>query len=401
MIKQNNENNKHSSTAFGGIASNTRLIPPNTTPTTTNKYSLVTDSKELHNNTSKQKDLAVFHNHSDWLTLNFTGLPKHQFDELVKRLSRGLATVEKDKAFSQGEKAKSYQHTINSPIGFKGAYNSSKIEKGIDNRYELTISLSGQYFASMTIIEQQELYRDLHSKYSATCSRVDVAIDDYSFENIPLNEMIKAYREGNYFDFKNYHHETDESNPNNPTTTHYFGSKGSKKLVRIYKHKNESQRLETQFRGKYAQKAFETIATLERKNETDEEWSKVIYKTIGRIAIGAIDFRDKSKLKNKKKACKSKTKRLPFWEQFTNQIGEPILIRVPTAKTDMSNHQRSFNWLEKTASKTLAKAFHVLGENRFFDYLYRLIKVGESKFTPQDRKQIEYLQDNIEYLNFD
>ena len=49
--------------------------------------------------------------------------------------------------------------------------------------------------------------------------------------------MKEAYRRGDYFDFKTYHHETDEADPNNPTTVHYFGAKGTKKLVRVYKQK--------------------------------------------------------------------------------------------------------------------------------------------------------------------
>ena len=64
-------------------------------------------------------------------------------------------------------------------------------------------------------------------------------------------------------------------------------------------------------------------------------------------------------------------------------------------------HQRSFDWVEKKASKTLAKAFYILGVERFFDYINKLVRIGESKFTPQDRKQIEYLKANLEHLNLD
>ena len=65
----------------------------------------------------------------------------------------------------------------------------------------------------------------------------------------------------------------------------------------------------------------------------------------------------------------------------------------------MSSHQATFNWFEKYASKTLAKAFHILGESGFINYVYRLIKLGESRFTPQDLKQIKYLKNNLEHLD--
>ena len=67
--------------------------------------------------------------------------------------------------------------------------------------------------------------------------------------------------------------------------------------------------------------------------------------------------------------------------------------------TFLTKYQAKFNWLEKYASKTLAIAFHVLGGEKFINYVYKLIKLGESKFTPKGNKLIEYLQNNLEYLD--
>ena len=302
MIKLNPENSNDLKAPLGELASNTRLDIPNTTPTTFNKSSITTDNNTLQPIQPNEEFPSVFHNHLDWLTTNFERLTEPEFEELINLTGRGLITFEKGKSWSSGEKAKSYQNTINSPLGLKGAYNCYQAENSLDKFYDLTISLPGTYFSSLTAIEQWELCRDLRINYQASCSRTDTSIDDYSFENIPINEMIEAYRRGNYFGFKEYHHETDEKDPKNPDIVHYFGAKGSKRLVRVYKHKNQSLRLETQFRGKYAQGAFEAIATLERDDETDDEWNKIIQKTIGGLAVGAIDFRDKSKLQNPKKS---------------------------------------------------------------------------------------------------
>ena len=338
---------------------------------------------------------------SAWLSVSFERLSESRFEELINLTGRGLIVLENGQSWSSGERAKTYQNTIAAPNGLKGAYNSYKVENGLDSHYDVTISLSGQYFSSLITIEQWELYPVLHSKYQAKCSRTDASIDDYSFDKIPLYQMIEEYRNGNYFDFRGYHHETDEKDPDNPTTVHYFGCKGSKKLVRVYNHKNKSLRLETQFRGKYAQVAFEAIANLKRDDETDEEWTKIIQKTIGGIAVGAIDFRDRSKLKNPKKASKSKTKSFTWWQDFIDQIGAVHMIRIPTTKPNLETHQTTFDWLEKMVSKNLAIVFNVIGSERFFDYILRLVKLGESKFTLQDKKKIEYLRDNLDYLNFD
>ena len=301
MINLNSEYSNNSKTALGELASKTRPITPNTTPTTTNKASTSTDTSKLQQLNSDNNSPTVFHNHFDWLTINFEGLTKLDFDNLINLIGKELVALEEGKSWSSGERAKNYSNTIHSPIGLKGAYSSYKTENDVDTHHDVTISLSGQYFSSSTSIEQWKLCRDLFTKYQAKCSRIDTSIDDYSFKNIPIDKMKEAYRRGDYFDFKTYHHETDEANPNNPITTHYFGAEGSKKLARVYNHKNESLRLETQFRGKYAQVAFQAIAILKRDDETDEEWTKIIQKTIGGIAIGTMDFRGRSHLKNPKK----------------------------------------------------------------------------------------------------
>jgi hypothetical protein len=152
-----------------------------------------------------------------------------------------------------------------------------------------------------------------------------------------------------------------------------------------YIHKNESLRLETQFRSDYAQAAFQALATIEREDESDEEWDKIIQKNIGGIAVGAIDFRDKSKLKNKSKACKSKTNRLSFWQNFIDKIGVMHSIKLQPKQLDLSQHQSMFDWLKKYVSKNLAIAFHVLGKDRFISYILKLVKYGETKFTPQEK----------------
>ena len=401
MIKPNTEKSNSFQTHQGEIASNTRLITPSTTATTDNKYSQPTDTKQLGNTSPNQQNLGILHNHLDWLTVNFTGLTEYQFQSLLERTGRGFTTVEKGESFSQGKKAKRYQNTIHSPIDLKGGYSSYQAEDSLDIIYDVTISLTGEYFSALTTIKQQQLCRDLSLNYPVSCSRIDVSIDDYTFELIPIDKMTEAYRRGDYFDFRKYSHKTDESDSNNPTTTHYFGADGAKRKVRVYNHKNKSLRLETQFRGEYAQPVFQTLATSKKEDETDEEWTKIVQREIGGIAVGAVDFRDKSKLKNQKKACKGKTKRLAFWQEFIDQVGAVNLIRAETKKTDLTMYQNKFNWLETMASKTLAIIFHLLGNDRFICYMYKLVRLGEDKLTPKDRKTIEYLKANLEHLNLD
>jgi hypothetical protein len=74
---------------------------------------------------------------------------------------------------------------------------------------------------------------------------------------------------------------------------------------------------------------------------------------------------------------------------------------MTSKKPDLSLHQAKLYWLKRCVSKTLAVLFQVLGKERFVSYLYQLIEHGESKFTQQDMKLIEYLQNHVEYLDLD
>lgn len=105
MINPNASKNNNLKAPLGGKQRNTRSILPNTTPTTTNKSTEVTTNKQLHQLHSKKKDLAVLHNHLDWLTINFSQLSEPEFEELLDFVGRGLIVLEKGKS-SNGKKAK-------------------------------------------------------------------------------------------------------------------------------------------------------------------------------------------------------------------------------------------------------------------------------------------------------
>ncbi len=119
--------------------------------------------------------------------------------------------------------------------------------------------------------------------------------------------MVKAYQEGNHFGFQEYQQYQN---------THYFGSRNkSRKLVRVYQ-RSDCLRYEAQFRYHHAKSVFREIAHLGLTRRNDENWSREIQKTLGNLAIGAIDFRDKSK----GSTSKARTKRLPFWQKFINKV---------------------------------------------------------------------------------
>lgn len=106
MIEPNVAEGNNLKAPLGGKQRNTRFILPNTTYTTTTNLPKVTTTKGLQQSISNDKDLAVLHNHLDWLTVNFSKLSEPEFEELLDLTGRGLIVLEKGKSWSNGEKAK-------------------------------------------------------------------------------------------------------------------------------------------------------------------------------------------------------------------------------------------------------------------------------------------------------
>lgn len=247
--------------------------------------------------------------------------------------------------------------------------------------------------ANLSPIEQYDLicYLDKIKGIKWT-DRNDLAIDDYSYQIIPLEEMKEAHQEGNNFGYQRQWFEgTNGNKETEGSITEYFGAKTSDKKVRIYSHKNKCMRFEAQLRGSYAEAAIKKLVSLERTTENDEEWSLKIQQTLGSIAVGTIDFRDKSKLKNKNNSCVNKTKRLTFWQEFIDQIGDSTKIKIATNKAKNETLESVLKWMYKYVKKRLAMLLLTFGE----EYILRLAKEGVNSLTAKDYKTIECWKNEI------
>ncbi|AFZ35072.1 replication initiation factor [Stanieria cyanosphaera PCC 7437] len=283
---------------------------------------------------------------------------------------------------------------MSSPKGIAGGFNkiASKDFENSSNTYDVAIDIKGSYLANLTPIEQYNLVSYLARVEGCKIGRFDLAIDDYSYQKIPLEEMKKAYKEGNNFGFK-HHWDTglNENGEIKGSRTEYFGGRTSDKKVRVYSHENKCMRFEAQLRGKQAESAIQNLTSLTRTTESDEEWNLIIQKTLGGIAVGIIDFRDKNKLKNLGKASRDKTKRLPFWQQFIDEVGSVIKLKPTTNKVKNEALESKTKWFNKYAIKTLAQLALVYGD----EYVLESIKQGKASLTPKDHKEIEYWKSEI------
>jgi DNA relaxase NicK len=228
------------------------------------------------------------------------------------------------------------------------------------------IDLSGQYLEECQIVDCWRLIRGLYHAFNCYCCRIDIRIDDSSFQVIPTIDMFEACQNGNQFFLRCHESITDEDG----NETIAFGSRKSEHYTRVYNHKNKHQRHETEFKGNLARRIFETIANLERDwfnnlsakgskirfneefpvkpcHDELQEWLEKINlhtqvmslkefkklasrckdnfdlfleKILGSIAVSSLDFRDRSIRKDKSKASCRETLRLDFYQKFVDKV---------------------------------------------------------------------------------
>lgn len=362
--------------------------------------------------------------HLDYLRIR-TKLEKEKLDLLLEFIGGKYIGYSLDTIWSPGGGHLFYRNKIIGINGIVGGFNY--IED--DTKIDVMIDMSGRYFESIEIINQWRILRGLFYAYQCTALRIDIAIDDSTYQKIPVLDMKKAWEEGNNFYFRKYKYIESGRNIQDLKKTHYFGSRESDKMVRIYDHDEECLRFEAEFKKHLANSVFMAIATLDRQihkedilgNVADwisnlgdtkcdiidvqdivrklhgcgDDFELVIQKVMGAIAVNCIDFRDKNSRKDRSKASFKDTKRLSFYQEFADKVGIEIKIKPPTRIASM---QKTIAWMRRQVSRTMAIIKSGLGIVDYLDWSSRLIEIGKEKISTLDLKLVEYIRKNPEMV---
>ena len=348
----------------------------------------------------------------------------------------GRDYLSEERIWSPGGGQVYYDNSIKSPLGVRGGWQFY----GEDDYYELCLDFSGEFFEQKSNVFVWRMIRGFYYKYKARCSRIDIAIDDYTYKTIPVDCMLKATMEGNRFGFRSYKLimsgiSTDKPKENsikipnivntqilsingvnvvcNGNATLYLGSRNSGKMARIYDHDGSSLRYEVEYKRKYAPQVFEMIAIAEwgdkydgiyMDNEkacepfdckdasindiadmrgTKEEHELQLSKLMAGIAISAVDFRDKASIKDKSKASIRDTRRFYWWQEFIDNIGFYIKPRIP--RQHSKTIERSVAWMQKQVAPTMAMLKECMGSKCYYLFIRSLMLEGEMRLSNYQR----------------
>lgn len=209
--------------------------------------------------------------------------------------------------------------------------------------------------------------------FGLTCSRIDVAVDDYGKE-LQYCDINQALIDGNYTGFRA-----------GKTTVNYggkfkgftvnLGSRESEKFVRFYDKFAESHgrldcyRWEVEFKGDMAELVLGRILSYPPHKKNYQVH-------LIDISVSCVDFIepiDKNVARNQ---------RLAWWDAWLSRVqSENIRLRVVRVKTAISAKK---NWVQRSVSKSLLMIQKSIGVERLENFLLQIMKDAESRLTSMD-----------------
>lgn len=234
----------------------------------------------------------------------------------------------------------------------------------------LKIALSGSVLAR---VDFDKLLLLLSEREDISCSRLDIALDDYN-RQIDLEVVAAAARCYQFFGGK-YSEIIDSGERGNKRgLTVYLGSKKSSKRLRAYDKSVESGgvkdciRLESEHRKKKADELLKLLLS------THKQGMAAVTRVMKSVVLGCFDFR----IRTTDDLNKERSPRFPWWTAFLEYVDvKPISISVPVITPTI---QRSIDWIKKSVAPTIATLKSVLQED-FPAYFSNLISDGFSRLS--------------------
>lgn len=331
------------------------------------------------NGNTRLKPIQVVEGHLDYLRVAGSCSDSQEFALLASYISQDYS-LEFDTPWSPGRGGNFFPNRI---IGSRKVKGGFEIQE--DGSVDYMIDLSGEYFEGKSVVDQWRLVTGLKAKYQGRATRIDCAIDDYSYSVIPIAEMLKACQEGHNFGFRKIGHHSSGFCGEEQRETYEFGSRESGKFVRVYDHDSESLRFEAEFKREYAKQVFEAIAALERPSEMpDEKWEIELQKFFASIAVGAIDFRNRGNRKDKKRAGERDSVRLEFYQNFIDFLDcQHFRMKL---KKPAKSILKSINWIIRQCSPVLSTIQQGMGKINFVEWLND--KLFEASYRLDKEKEI-------------
>lgn len=298
----------------------------------------------------------------DWLTLVFpvTGLGEaFSVIQLIK------STFHEEIDFSPHHRICKFgrEYRGSSTASLRGTmllFNPSSVGR----QGELRAYIPGKALATASMNAIRDFCQISREMYSATCARIDVAIDDYS-KVLDLGDVKQAQDNGDFAYVETIgYHESGERGKKDKGRTITFGSRQSQAYQRFYDKSVESNgeidaiRLEVEFKDDKAQALFEAWC-FHAFTEDEQECAK----TLAGAALGAVRFCDRSSGDKNLDRCND----LPWYEKLCDSVVSGFRLRVRKKERILDD---SMSWVQRAVMPTLSMIRLYMGDDSFLQWIY-------------------------------
>lgn len=345
------------------------------------------------------------HIHCDYLRMTCNQLVTYEQFTKVKDLLGGDRPWEiiEDEYFSLGKGAKSYTCRAAQPTGIRFLYTKHPNEETGEVNYDVVFEMTGRRLSTMQNYDLWQLCVAFKAHGFSRCTRWDTAVDDY--ENPDLLRQVEAATEAeNCTGFKKFgYYKEGEIGKGKTGETFTLGSRQSSRFVRIYDAKNkhgiDAIRWEQENKRKVAQEVFDMFVQYGRAfrqtflksdtdpscwEKTDDEVSEALGEYMGKMAVGHLDFVDRSEQRQNGQV--SDLEKLPFWQNFIDRIGGQLKVVIVKPKPTL---QKTIDWLERQCVTGLAMTHLALGKKAAYERYQKLLSKGLRKMTKYQELMVE------------
>ena len=263
--------------------------------------------------------------------------------------------------------------------------------------WDVCVNLGGKYMETLNAVDQRRLMDYLECK-GFNCTRYDLKVD------IPYSQELWDFLEVCYWNetFTNFQTKDDRGGGRvgeEYSRTLYFGSPNSLCRLCVYrtkvKHGYDAIRLEGRWLREKANRIHRLISAVPFYADLKDKLSRFTNLEIKRklqickseLIFGMTELCSVLRRGNKKIVEKVVA---PTWLALQEKClaYNPVRVVIPASERNIA---KSFGWLFRSVSKTLAKFVKGFGA-RGWEFLNGLVNFGKERFDDLDKAEIAFLQ---------
>ena len=328
--------------------------------------------------------------------------------DFVRSFSKEGWEVRKDATFSLNDHIK-FNHVAKTPRCIKLAWSEVECQLTGYKFYSYWLSIPGQVFAGLDLIDQYRLIQGLFFIYKGRGSRFDIALDDYK-RRVDYKTVYRTVEKEDYAHFRKWK-EVKNGGMDLPTVASIYlgcGNRGIRRKGLVFYnaeivHGIDADRWELRYRQDYAKAMFECFARANfsefyqlqfDKKDMDEKAVELaeneLSRSLAQMVVGAVDFlKRRKKGSDEREKNLKRCKRYAWWQSLRKDVGAMMTISVTRPKPTLES---TIKWIERQVMVRMTVLRDGWGYMSFQNWFLGQMEKARERYKWMDELTIELLQ---------